>query len=130
MVHYETFLPWTDSLQRQKPPSYFKTLLDILKILIVFFYGEKLPEDETLLKMRSLLQLYASDSSELISRYLWERHRQQKDIREGEYSLGSVTIRCQMLREHLRVEVLNARHLKPSDASELIMTWAQAVLYY
>ncbi len=28
----------------------------------------RLPQDETLLKIKSLLQLYASDSSELISR--------------------------------------------------------------
>ena len=68
------------SFQRQKPPSYFKTLLDILKILINFFYGDKLPQDETLLKMKSLLQLYASDSSELISRYLFERHKEQVTI--------------------------------------------------
>ncbi len=109
-------------------------MLDILKILINFFYGDKLPQDETLLKMKSLLQLYASDSSELISRYLFERHKEQvtifkpnfkkfflkksfpqKSILSGEYTLGSLTVRCQMLREHLRVEVLNARHLKPPD---------------
>ncbi len=65
--------------------------------------------------MKGLLQLYASDSSELISRYLWERYGDQKGIKGGEYTLGSITVRCQMLREHLRVEVLNARHLKPPN---------------
>ena len=30
-------------------------------------------------------------------------------------NLGSITVRCQMLNEHLRVEVLNARNLKPPD---------------
>ena len=45
-----------------------RTLLDILKILINFFYGDKLPQDETLLRMKAMLQLYAADSSELISR--------------------------------------------------------------
>ncbi len=55
--------------QRKKPPSYFKTLLDILKVLINFFYGDRLPQDETLLKMKSLLQLYASDSADLINRF-------------------------------------------------------------
>ncbi|TRY76437.1 hypothetical protein TCAL_00056 [Tigriopus californicus] len=55
------------SIERQKPPSYFKTLLDILKILINFFYGDKIPNDETLLKMTNLLQTYAADSNELIS---------------------------------------------------------------
>ena len=48
-----------------------------------------------------------------IARYLWERHREQKVMQE--FPLGSVNIRVQLLREHLRVEVLNARHLKPPD---------------
>ena len=101
--------------QRRKPPQYFTTLLETLKVLINFFYGDKLPQDETLLKMKSLLQLYASDSTELISRYLWERHKEQVSIKQGDYQLGSITIRCQLLREHLRIEILNARHLKPPD---------------
>ena len=101
------------SIERRKPPSYFKTLLDILRILIKFFYADKVPNDETLLKMEAQLQLYASDSHILISRYLFERHREQKAMTE--FPLGSVNIRVQLLREHLRVEVLNARHLKPPD---------------
>ena len=59
------------SIERRKPPSYFKTLLDILRILIQFFYADKAPNDETLLKMEAQLQLYASDSHILISRYLY-----------------------------------------------------------
>ncbi len=51
----------------------------------------------------------------ILQRYLWERYKDQKSIVSGEYILGSITLRCQMLREHLRVEVLNARHLKPPD---------------
>ena len=101
--------------QRKKPPQYFTTLLETLKVLINFFYDDKPPQDETLLKMKSLLQLYASDSTELISRYLWERHNEQVSIKPGDYQLGSITIRCQLLREHLRIEILNARHLKPPD---------------
>ena len=91
------------------------TLLETLKVLINFFYGDKLPQDETLLKMKSLLQLYATDSSELISKYLWERYREQNLIKTGDCELGSITIRCQLLKEHLRIEILNARHLKPPD---------------
>ena len=101
------------SIERRKPPSYFKTLLDILHVLTKFFYGDKLPNDETLLKMEAQLQLYASDSQILIARYLWERHREQKAMQE--FPLGSVNIKIQLLREHLRVEILNARHLKPPD---------------
>ena len=81
--------------------------------MINFFYADKSPNDETLLKMEAQLQLYASDSNVLIARYLWERHREQKNMQE--FPLGSVNIRVQLLREHMRVEVLNARHLKPPD---------------
>ena len=101
------------SIERKKPPTYFKTLLDILRVLINFFYADKAPDDETLLKMEAQLQLYASDSQILIARYVWERHREQRLMLE--FPLGSVNIRVQLLREHLRVEVLNARHLKPPD---------------
>jgi hypothetical protein len=58
------------SIERKKPPSYFKTLLDTLRVLIQFFYADKAPQDEVLLKMEAQLQLYASDSNVLISRYL------------------------------------------------------------
>ena len=44
------------SFQRQKPPGYFRTLHDILKVLINFFYGDRVPQDETLMKMKGLLQ--------------------------------------------------------------------------
>merc|ERR1712001_369913 len=48
------------SIEKGKPPTYFKTLLDILRVLINFFYGDKIPNDETLRKMEAQLQLYAS----------------------------------------------------------------------
>ena len=115
--------------QRRKPPQYFTTLLETLKVLINFFYGDKVPQDETLLKMKSVLQLYASDSTELISRYLWERHRDQVSIKPGDYNLGSITIRCQLLREHLRIEILNARHLKPPDPISGIFELSNLVFY-
>ena len=101
------------SIEKGKPPAYFKTLLDILRVLTDFFYGDKIPNDETLRKMEAQLQLYASDSHVLISRYLFDRYREQKSVTD--FPLGSVNIKVQLLREHLRVEVLNARHLKPPD---------------
>ena len=80
--------------------------------------------------MKSVLQLYASDSTELISRYLWERHRDQVSIKAGDYNLGSITIRCQLLREHLRIEILNARHLKPPDPISGIFELSNLAFYY
>ena len=52
----EGFHSFIHSFQRQKPPGYFRTLHDILKVLINFFYGDKIPQDETLMKMKGLLQ--------------------------------------------------------------------------
>jgi len=102
-------------IENKKPPTYFKTLLETLKVLCDFFYGDLTPRDETLTRMRQLLQLYASDSADLISRYYWERIKEQRNLQAGEYKLGSITVRAQLLRDHLRVEVLNARHLKPPE---------------
>ena len=55
-------------IDNKKPPTYFKTLLEVLKILCDFFYGPVVPKDETLTRMKLLLQLYASDTSDLVSR--------------------------------------------------------------
>ncbi|QQP31405.1 Protein unc13 -like protein Dlike, partial [Caligus rogercresseyi] len=106
---------------------YFQLLLDTLKVLINFFYGDKLPHDETLLKMKNILQLYASDSSDLISRYMNERYREQKKTKEFS-SLGSITLRLQMLPEHLRVEILNARHLKPPNPESRFSNSSKSII--
>ena len=55
-------------IDNKKPPTYFKTLLDVLKILCDFFYGPVVPKDETLTRMKLLLQLYASDTPDLVSK--------------------------------------------------------------
>jgi len=102
-------------IEIKKPPTYFKTLCDVLKVLLKFFYGDKIPADETLNKMRNLLQLYASDTPDLISRYYKNRLQQQRCLQADEFSLGSVTIRVELLKEHLRIEILNARELKPPE---------------
>ena len=41
--------------------------------------------------------------------------KEQRSLQVGDYKLGSITIRAQLLKDHLRVEVLNARHLKPPE---------------
>jgi len=102
-------------IDNKKPPTYFKTLLDVLKILCDFFYGPVIPRDETLTRMKLLLQLYASDTADLVSRYYWNRVKEQRSLQVGEYKLGSITIRAQLLKDHVRVEVLNARGLKPPE---------------
>ena len=48
-------------------------------------------------------------------RYYWNRVKEQRVLQAGDYKLGSVTVRAQLLKDHLRVEILNARHLKPPE---------------
>ena len=42
------FIHSWDPFQRQKSPGYFRTLHDILKVLINFFYGDKIPQADIL----------------------------------------------------------------------------------
>ena len=51
----------------------------------------------------------------VLFRYYWNRVKEQRSLQVGDYKLGSITIRAQLLKDHLRVEVLNARHLKPPE---------------
>ena len=55
-------------IDNKKTPHYFQTLLEMLKILCNFFYGPVEPRDETLMRMKKLLRLYASDTTDLISK--------------------------------------------------------------
>ena len=48
-------------------------------------------------------------------RYYWNRVKEQRMLQVGDYKLGSLTVRAQLLKDHLRVEILNARHLKPPE---------------
>ena len=38
-------------------------------------------------------------------RYFWNRVKEQRSLQVGDYKLGSVTVRAQLLRDHVRVEV-------------------------
>ena len=61
----------------------------LTKVLIRMFAkrSPNLCVENSTLRMRQLLQLYASDSSDLISRYYWERIKEQRNLQ--------VIIKCQ-----------------------------------
>ncbi len=50
-----------------------------------------------------------------MAHYYDARHRQQRQLAPGVFPSGSVNCRVLLQGQHLRVEVLNARHLKPGD---------------
>jgi hypothetical protein len=56
----------------------FHDLYFLVFIWYDFVLFDKVPSDETLNKMKNLLELYASDTTELIAKYYWHRIREQR----------------------------------------------------
>ena len=73
-------------------------------ILVTFTFHPFIP------RMRHVICIFT-----LCCRYYWNRVKEQRTLQAGDYKLGSVTVRAQLLKDHLRVEILNARHLKPPE---------------
>ena len=71
-----------------------------------------------------LLQLYSASSDDLIFNYYSERFKHQLDQQRPSgtetnvYPIGSINIRAIVHETHLRVEILNARHLKPLETQK------------
>lgn len=113
------------SIEKKKPAQFFVSLYETFKVLLNFFYGEKIPQDGSLLSTKHLLELFASDSESLINSFYKQRLLDQHSVPVGSFPLGSINIRIQFLQSRLRVQVLNCRHLKPvgplnrSDSGDL-----------
>ena len=101
------------SIEKKKSSQFFVNLYETFKVLLNFFYGDKIPQDSYLLTTKRLLELFASDSDSLIVSYYQQRLTDQRSIPSNNFPLGSVTIKIQFLSEHLRIQILNCRHLKP-----------------
>ena len=71
-----------------------------------------------------LLQLYSASPDDLIYNYYAERFRHQLEQQHPNgnetsvYPIGSINIRAIVHETHLRVEILNARHLKPLETQK------------
>ena len=62
-----------------------------------------------------MLTLYSCSPSDLILAYYDQRYLDQRFLSTtSTYPIGSITLRALVDRTHLRIEVLNARHLKPA----------------
>ena len=99
-------------VERKEPARYFVFLFETFKILLNFFYGDKIPEESFTLSTKRLLELYASDNESLIVSFYKQRLADQK-VNSSNHSTGSITVKIQVLSEHLRVNIMNCRHLKP-----------------
>ena len=69
--------------------------------------------------------MYSASNQDLISTYFSERfkHQLEQQHPNGDstsvYPIGSITVRAMVHETHLRVEILNARHLKPLETQRV-----------
>nr|CAD7447691.1 unnamed protein product [Timema bartmani] len=108
------------NLEKRRPPSFFANLSETLKVLVSFFHQGDESEsrewnNEVLQKMEHLLLVHGLETSELIHQYSKERLMAQKDPETP--SLGILTIRLQFVEDILRVEIMNARNIRPMDSN-------------
>ena len=90
------------SIEKKKPPEFFLNLYETFKILLNFFYGEKVPEDTNLLSTRKLLQIFSSSPNALLDTFYKERWIVQNKAESSHSPLGSVTVKFLITASHLR----------------------------
>jgi len=96
----------------------------MLQILINFFYPEgpakiDLVYNSNIQEIEKLIGFYGASTTELILKYYQDRHNVQSQKTAKTSDLGSLTVRahyCEDIRT-LRIELLNARNLKPHDSN-------------
>ncbi len=105
------------AISSRQPAPYFGRLHNTIRVMVSFFYGEDTSkvEDEQLLRIARLVRLYACNARTLTHLYYLARHAEQTAVPLDRLPHGSVTMRALLQQRHLRVELLNARHLRPVD---------------
>lgn len=96
----------------------------MILILVNFFYPDGTGEIDAVYKsnideITELIRDYGASTTELIMRYYQQRYETQAQKNNKTADLGSLTIRthyCEDIRT-LRIEILNARNLKPHDSN-------------
>ena len=90
------------SIEKKKPPEFFLALYETFKILLNFFYGEKVPDDSNLLGTRKLLEIFSSSPAVLLDTFYRERWTVQNKPESSHSPLGSVTLKFLITSSHLR----------------------------
>lgn len=115
------------SIAEKRDVKYFSHLSHVFSVLLNFFYGNDQPPPQpksghlNVPRTTKLLQLYSATSEDLIQNYYSERFRYQLEQQHPNgsetsvYPIGSINVRAIVHETHLRIEVLNARHLKPLE---------------
>lgn len=111
-------------LQKRRPPSFFSNLHECLKIMIRSFRqdnGKEVYTSDTLKRVEYLLKIHGMETRELIHQYHLERWQEQQSLNEPK--MGILTVRAQFIEDHLKVEVMNARNLVPTDSNGKILLY-------
>ena len=107
------------SLEKRRPPSFYSNLRNTLQIMVENFKcrdSERPIESsdrETLEAIDKLLELHGYETSDLIHQYYKERYTIQKTMNDAPF--GLLTVQCFFQKNILEIEILNAKHLIPSD---------------
>lgn len=100
-----------------KRHSYFRNLRDNFHILFGFLKNGKDIEykSEKIQELEKLLNLHAMDTINLIDQYYLQKIQEQKEMPES--TEGVLTVKLAFIENDLKIEILNAYHLKAMDSS-------------
>lgn len=105
------------NFQKRRPPAFFHNLHECLKIMVRSFRQDNKETftSETLKRVEYLLKLHGMETRELIHQYHLERWQEQQSITDPK--MGLLTIRAQFVEDNLKIEIMNARNLMPTDSN-------------
>lgn len=77
--------------------------------------NKEMYSSDTLKRVEYLLKLHGMETRELIHQYYLEKWQEQQAVQEP--TLGLLTVRAQFIDDNLKVEIMNARNLMPTDSN-------------
>ncbi|CAK1585383.1 unnamed protein product [Parnassius mnemosyne] len=107
------------NLEKRRPPSFFSNLHECLNIMVRSFRqdNKEVYTSDTLKRVEYLLKIHGMETRELIHQYHLERWQEQQSITEPK--MGVLTVRAQFIDDNLKIEIMNARNLMPTDSNGL-----------
>ncbi|XP_039281647.1 protein unc-13 homolog 4B [Nilaparvata lugens] len=114
------------SLEKRRPPSFFANLHEMLKMMVRDIFradsgptASLLANSEVMANIEQLLVLQGMETWQLIHQCHLERHNEQQELIGATAPLGMLTVRMQFVHDLLRIEIMNARNLRPMDDNGL-----------
>ncbi|XP_047522377.1 protein unc-13 homolog 4B isoform X6 [Pieris napi] len=113
---------------KRRPPAFFSNLHECLKIMVRSFRqdNKEIYTSDTLKRVEYLLKLHGMETRELIHQYHLERWQEQQTVSEPK--MGMLTVRAQFIDNNLKIEIMNARNLMPTDSNGLCDSYVRVAL--